>query len=989
MKRKLIYCGIILAFAALWAPSVLRAEPTNEVTVVADIPSDTTWYRTNVYLLDGYVHVLAPATLTIESGTVIKGLANPSTGEATSALFITAGAKINAVGTPTQPIIFTAEIDDTSVPDDLGIYQRGLWGGVVLMGKAVLNTASNADGNAANPKYDVFEGLPDNQIGGQFVYRFGGNDDADNSGVLRYVSIRHGGFQFLQNKELNGLSLGAVGSGTTIDHVEVYAFADDGFEFFGGTVNTKYLVSAFNDDDAFDTDQGYRGKNQFWFAIQENGKRDSGGEWNGEPSGIAVSNAPLATFEVYNGTWIGAGSGAGLTTVNHGLTIREYSSPRVYNSILTDFNQSNAGTIGINISDARSGAMLTAGLLDLRENIVHGFNTVASANATVLFTDASRSNSTVNPLLVSISRSTNQALDPRLQPGSPALNTTRIPPNDGFYEQVAFKGAFDESTLWLKGWTTLDALGFLPSVLRAEPTNEVTVVADIPSDTTWYRTNVYLLDGYVHVLAPATLTIESGTVIKGLANPSTGEATSALFITAGAKINAVGTPTQPIIFTAEIDDTSVPDDLGIYQRGLWGGVVLMGKAVLNTASNADGNAANPKYDVFEGLPDNQIGGQFVYRFGGNDDADNSGVLRYVSIRHGGFQFLQNKELNGLSLGAVGSGTTIDHVEVYAFADDGFEFFGGTVNTKYLVSAFNDDDAFDTDQGYRGKNQFWFAIQENGKRDSGGEWNGEPSGIAVSNAPLATFEVYNGTWIGAGSGAGLTTVNHGLTIREYSSPRVYNSILTDFNQSNAGTIGINISDARSGAMLTAGLLDLRENIVHGFNTVASANATVLFTDASRSNSTVNPLLVSISRSTNQALDPRLQPGSPALNTGRLPNDAFYSRVGFKGALNRDLWLKNWTTLDQLGFLPVVTEITPEKVVASAATPDAPLLTIRQSGGNIEISHPSQAGFSYQLESADRLPAAAWTNESTLTGTGSVLTHTLPIGTSEKYFRVLVQ
>ena len=102
--------------------------------------------------------------------------------------------------------------------------------------------------------------------------------------------------------------------GTTIDHVEAYAIADDGFEFFGGTVNTKYLVSAFNDDDSFDTDMGYRGTNQFWFAIQEPGTRDSGGEWNGEPNGIAVSNAPYANFQVYNATWIGGGTISGTAT---------------------------------------------------------------------------------------------------------------------------------------------------------------------------------------------------------------------------------------------------------------------------------------------------------------------------------------------------------------------------------------------------------------------------------------------------------------------------------------------------------------------------------------------------------------------------------------------------------------------------------------------------------------------------------------------------
>src|SRR4030095_11884434 len=127
------------------------------------------------------------------------------------------------------------------------------------------NTSSSTAGNTNSPKYDVFEGLPDNQINGQNVYRFGGTNDADNSGEIQYVSIRHGGDEFLQNKKPKRPPMCAVGSGNNIDHAEAYAIADDGFEFFGGTVNTKYLVSAFNDDDTFDTDQGYRGKNQFWF----------------------------------------------------------------------------------------------------------------------------------------------------------------------------------------------------------------------------------------------------------------------------------------------------------------------------------------------------------------------------------------------------------------------------------------------------------------------------------------------------------------------------------------------------------------------------------------------------------------------------------------------------------------------------------------------------------------------------------------------------
>lgn len=548
----------------------------------------------------------------------------------------------------------------------------------------------------------------------------------------------------------------------------------------------------------------------------------------------------------------------------------------------------------------------------------------------------------------------------------------------------------------LTGMLLAACLAGLTTNLNAEPTNVVTVVADVAADTTWYRTNVYLLNGYIHVLAPATLTIESGTVVKGLAKDSitTGESASALFVTAGAKILAEGTASQPIIFTSEFDDTGDPADMGIYERGLWGGLVIMGKAVLNTSSDAAGNAASPKYDVFEGLPDNEIGGQRVYRFGGNDDADNSGVLKYVSLRHGGYQFLANKELNGLSLCAVGSGTTIEHVEIYAFADDGVEFFGGTVNTKYLVSAFNDDDAFDADQGYRGKNQFWFGIQEDGRRDSGGEWNGEPSGIAVSNAPIANFQVYNATFLGAGNAGTNTAANHGLTIREYASPRVYNSVVADFTTVNGnGSDGLRIADARSEAMLTAGLLDVRETIVAGFGSRATnARSAILLADASRRNSTVDPLLTSISRVNNRKLDPRPQAGSPALSsTITPPNDGFYTPVAFKGAFDRkNLWVQGWTVLDHIGVLGYATEIVADPV----APADQPMLSIAMIGANVVITCDSQSGHTYALESTASLspvnwaPAGGVAPANSQTGTGGTLTFTVPAG-GAKFFRVVVQ
>ncbi|HXG47866.1 MAG TPA: hypothetical protein VNO52_09590, partial [Methylomirabilota bacterium] len=635
---------------------------------------------------------------------------------------------------------------------------------------------------------------------------------------------------------------------------------------------------------------------------------------------------------------------------------------------------------GVRITDARSGALLTNGILDLRDNLWWSFGgSAAGAGAALLFNDGKRHNDVVNPHLAGISRVNDHGLDPRPLEISPALCVTRTPPANGFYSQVGYKGAFDADDLWLRGWTFLDQKGFLATSKATVPpggTNEVIVTADIAASTVWSRGNVYLLDGFVYVLAGATLHIEAGTVIKGLGAPTTGESASALIVTRGGRVNATGTPNYPIIFTAEEDNVNDPDDLGIFQRGLWGGVVLLGAAPINTSATPAGNTANPKYDVFEGLPDAQIGGQFVHRYGGNDPNDSSGEMSYVSIRHCGFEFLPNRELNGLSLGGVGRGTVLHHIETYAVADDGFEFFGGTVDTKYLVSAFNDDDSFDTDQGWTGRNQFWFAIQEDGRRDNGGELNGEPNGLAVSNAPIANYEIYNATWIGAGATGANSGANHGLTIREYAAPRIYNSIITDYRST-----GVRITDARSGALLTNGILDLRDNLWWSFGgSAAGAGAALLFEDATRNNQVADPMLNSISRTNDHRLDPRVRPGSPALAADRLPPlNGFFTPVGYKGAFDAsDLWLRGWTFLDQKGFLPAATPVCPQ-----------PDLTITVDGGNVRIAWEGTAGCSYQVESRADLATGMWAPEgNAVQGTGT-LTYTTSLGGGKKFFRVRAQ
>ncbi len=187
---------------------------TSTVRVTADITSNTTWSNGNEYLLDGLIFVDNGATLTIEAGTVVRGVLNTdiTTGDGAAALIVRKGAKLMAVGTAEQPIIFTAEEDDLSDSGDLTEEDRGLWAGVILLGSAPTNQPTTNN---------QIEGIDPTSESAQY----GGSDPADNSGSLRYVSIRHSGFSIsgVEGDEIQGLTLGGVGNGTTIEYVEIFA----------------------------------------------------------------------------------------------------------------------------------------------------------------------------------------------------------------------------------------------------------------------------------------------------------------------------------------------------------------------------------------------------------------------------------------------------------------------------------------------------------------------------------------------------------------------------------------------------------------------------------------------------------------------------------------------------------------------------------------------------------------------------------------------
>jgi hypothetical protein len=226
---------------------------TSNVVVSSNISANTTWTNDNVYELAGRITVLDGVTLTIEAGTVIKG--QVGTGANATALLVARGGKLIAEGTAALPIIFTSVADEITPADvaagnlaspNLDATNSGLWGGVIVLGKAPISASQNEI---------QIEGIPATDRNGLY----GGNDAADNSGVLKYISIRHGGANIGNGNEINGLTLGGVGSGTMVENIEVIGNQDDGVEFFGGSVNAKNILVLNSGDDAIDTDQSWSG----------------------------------------------------------------------------------------------------------------------------------------------------------------------------------------------------------------------------------------------------------------------------------------------------------------------------------------------------------------------------------------------------------------------------------------------------------------------------------------------------------------------------------------------------------------------------------------------------------------------------------------------------------------------------------------------------------------------------------------------------------
>ena len=475
----------------------------DEIVVTEDISTSVTWTADNTYNLQTQIYVLPGASLTIEKGTTIAS--TPSANGAGS-LAVCRGAKIFALGTADEPITMTSTADN-------GTWREACneWGNLTVMGNAYVSNSFESGntatfGNNQSPMEGLVEEFP-----GDPKVVYGGVDDDDNSGALAYLSIRYGGRVVGLDNELNGLSLGGIGRGTDIDHIEIMNNVDDGIEIWGGTVNLNYVNIWNIGDDSFDIDQGWRGSAQYGLIVQGFSTDASQGSGVGdnicETDGAENSDAqPVTTAQIANFTMIGQPDGDGATAWRDGARVQyrqciimdcgekvvrpdgddgdgaagyghngTLTLEQVFNTPATVKGLPNTSTVNAGgIADAGGAAYLYQAQVD---------GTLAGINDSVLYNNANYADfdfyngdrdNVIEPSnnpIVSIERAAPVVrggkvmtqvigIDPRAATNA-AKNANGANGENGFVEAAGYRGGFAEDSVWLCGWSAADQFGFL------------------------------------------------------------------------------------------------------------------------------------------------------------------------------------------------------------------------------------------------------------------------------------------------------------------------------------------------------------------------------------------------------------------------------------------------------------------------------------------------------------------------------------------------
>ena len=424
--------------------SVIQAG--NQVTLQGEIKGTRNLSADSVYLIKGFTYVIDGATLNIPAGTLIKG--DKST---MGSLIIERGGKINAIGTSTNPIVFTSN-------QPVGARTYGDWGGVILCGKATVNQTGGTS---------QVEGGPRSIYGGGAT-----PNDNDNSGTLKYVRIEYAGYPFQPDKEINGLTFCGVGRGTTVDYVQVSYANDDSFEWFGGTVNCKHLIAFRGLDDEFDTDNGFSGKVQFIIGMRDPRKADVSGSNGFESDNDAngSGNTPITSPVFCNVTMIGplkdsTAQSSYSSDFKRAMHLRRNTKLSVFNSVFAGW------PVGLYIDGSTTWTNAQNNDLQIKNCVLVGMpanygvpsgSSFTTTDVQNWFTDASRNNSVlVGPKTAKIYGTfltATESVAPVLQPlsGSVLLSGASFTDsklNDSFFTVVTYKGAFDGTNDWTAGWT--------------------------------------------------------------------------------------------------------------------------------------------------------------------------------------------------------------------------------------------------------------------------------------------------------------------------------------------------------------------------------------------------------------------------------------------------------------------------------------------------------------------------------------------------------
>jgi hypothetical protein len=403
------------------------------------------------------------------------------------------------------------------------------------------------------------------------------------------------------------------------------------------------------------------------------------------------------------------------------------------------------------------------------------------------------------------------------------------------------------------------------------------LTGDVSANKTLTNDKAWTLKGYVYVKSGATLTIPAGTIIKSDVTDK-----GALIVEPGGKIMAEGTAAKPIVFTSgQVKGQRRPGD--------WGGIIILGNAPTNRSTTPT------------------IEGGVNRTYGGNNAADNSGVLKYVRIEFGGIAAAPGSEINGLTLGGVGNGTTIENVMVAYGNDDAFEFFGGTVNCKNLVAYANLDDDYDFDFGYSGKIQYAISFKHPQYADAADASNGiecDNDGTGTSAAPFTHPYLSNFTFVGP-NGAANTQANHNFANRWRRATQftLRNSVMIGFQKG-----GFSLESSETANAYKNGGAEFKNNLVHALadafkvDTKAGGVMTAAEVEAKATADGCTKLASAADAQLTDAFKvgaPNFVPkaGSPAMVNGNLGGlDGFFNATNFIGAMGATDWTTGWANWD---------------------------------------------------------------------------------------------